>query len=385
MRILIAGDFCQRYRIDALIREQRYAEIFDEVRPMVKQADYSIVNFEFPIIVNESYAKPISKCGPNLKGSIESILAVKYIGFDCCTLANNHILDHGYKCCLGTKEELEKVGIDTVGVGRNTVEAASILYKDIQGERLAIINCCEHEFSIATDDSPGANSLNTIQQYYQIQQARKHADYVLVITHGGHEHFNLPSIRMKETYRFFIDAGADAVVNHHQHCYSGYETYHRKPIFYGIGNFCFDNPNYRAEEWNEGFMVELSFTKGNIGFNLHPYTQCSDAPSVKLLDAEAKTIFSNKIESICQTIINDRRLKTEVCKYYENWAVSEMSVLEPYMSKVTRKLLSLGLLPRFITGRKIPQILNHIECESHRDKLIYALTSKIWKQYHAKH
>ena len=27
-------------------------------------------------------------------------------------------------------------------------------------------------------------------------------------------------------YRFFIDASADAVINHHQHCYSGYEEYH---------------------------------------------------------------------------------------------------------------------------------------------------------------
>jgi poly-gamma-glutamate synthesis protein (capsule biosynthesis protein) len=45
---------------------------------------------------------------------------------------------------------------------------------------------------------------------------------------------------MVETYRFFIEAGADAVVNHHQHCICGYEVYKGKPIFYGLGNFCFD-------------------------------------------------------------------------------------------------------------------------------------------------
>ena len=380
MKILIAGDFCQRYRIDALIREQQYAEIFDEIRPLIKQADYSIVNFEFPIIVNESDAKPIPKCGPNLKGSIESVLAVEYAGFNCCTLANNHTLDQGYKCCLDTREELEKAGIDTVGVGRNAEEATVILYKNIQGEKIAVINCCEHEFSIATDKTPGANPLNPIQQYYQIQQARKHADYVLIITHGGHEYFDLPSPRMKELYRFFIDAGADAVVNHHQHCYSGYETYHGKPIFYGIGNFCFDNPEYRTGAWNEGFMIELFFKKENIAYKLHPYIQCTITPSIKLLDAEARTKFDDKIESICQTIINDKCLKAEVSKYYENWVASEMSVLEPYMSKVTRKLLSLGLLPHFIKGQKIAQVLNHIECESHRDKLIYALTSRNWKR-----
>lgn len=148
-----------------------------------------------------------------------------------CTLANNHILDQGEQCCLDTKRELEKAGIDTVGVGHNIGEAGIILYKQINGETLAIINCCEHEFSIATESSAGANPINPIQQYYKVQEARQNADYVLVIVHGSHEHYQLPSPQMQEIFRFYIDAGADAVVNGHQHCYSGYEEYKGKPIF----------------------------------------------------------------------------------------------------------------------------------------------------------
>ena len=87
------------------------------------------------------------------------------------------------------------------------------------------------------------NPLLPIQQFYKIQEAKENADYVLVIVHGGIEHYQLPTSRMIETYRFFIDAGADAVVNHHQHCYSGYERYKSKPIIYGLGNLLFDNPN----------------------------------------------------------------------------------------------------------------------------------------------
>lgn len=63
---------------------------------------------------------------------------------------------------------------------------------------------------------------------------------------------------MVDTYRFFIDAGADAVINHHQHCISGYEHYQGKPIFYGIGNFFFP-PIFKhtPKSWNEGYMVTL--------------------------------------------------------------------------------------------------------------------------------
>lgn len=220
MHLLIAGDFCDRYRISDLIARGNYASLFDDIKYLTEQADVSIINFEFPIVLHAGV--PIAKSGPTLQGQPAAVDAVKYAGFNVCTLANNHILDQGTKCCIETRELLENAGIKTVGIGKNSAEAATVLYIN-QKEKgtLAIVNCCEHEFSIATDTTAGANPLNPIQQYYNIQEARTKADYVLVIVHGGHEHYALPSPRMKETYRFFIDAGADAIINHHQHCYSG--------------------------------------------------------------------------------------------------------------------------------------------------------------------
>lgn len=49
--------------------------------------------------------------------------------------------------------------------------------------------------------------MNPIAQYYDMQDASRKADYVIVIFHGGMEHYQFPSPRMQETYRFFIDAG----------------------------------------------------------------------------------------------------------------------------------------------------------------------------------
>ena len=75
--------------------------------------------------------------------------------------------------------------------------------------------------------------MNPISIYYDLLEARKNADIIICITHGGHEGYNLPSPRMQSLYRFSIDCGADVVVNHHQHCYSGYEQYHNGYIFFG--------------------------------------------------------------------------------------------------------------------------------------------------------
>ena len=75
--------------------------------------------------------------------------------------------------------------------------------KEIAGEKLAVINICENEWTIATKTSGGSAPLNLITNIHKIAEAKKNSDYVLVIVHGGTEHYQLPSPRMKETYRFF--------------------------------------------------------------------------------------------------------------------------------------------------------------------------------------
>lgn len=371
MRILFAGDFCQCGRVDALIRERNLSSLFGQIQPIVGQSDYSVVNFEFPIVLDPSAAKPIVKQGPNLKGSVESVEAVKYAGFKACALANNHILDQGTQCCVDTKRTLESAGIDTVGAGDDLEEAAHILYKKIGGNMLALINCCEHEFSIATETEAGANPVNAIAQYYAIQEARKSADFVAVVVHGGHEYFQLPSPRMQELYRFFIDAGADAVVNHHQHCYSGYEVYCGKPIFYGLGNFCFDKLECRQGVWNEGFMVEINFEKGqDVSFVLHPYRQCTEELTVAPMVGAELEMFQKRMDGLNEVIQDKSRLSSEFVRFMDDHEESYGEALSPYSNKYMRALYKRGLLPSFLSAKKRVLLRDYIECESHLVRLI---------------
>lgn len=366
MKILIAGDFYPSERVKKIIDEGTYEHVFGEVEPIVKSADYAIVNYESPVVLGNY--KPIVKCGPNLASSEKAIEAIKWAGFDMATLANNHIYDFGKEGLDDTIRTCEKLDVDIVGVGLNLAESQNVFYKEIQGKILAIINCCEHEFSIAGVDTPGANPLNPVQQYYQIREARKKADYVLVIVHGGHEHFQLPSPRMVETYRFFVDAGADAVVNHHQHCYSGYEVYNGKPIFYGLGNFCFDNAARIGTVWNEGFILQLDFEWERPQYTLFPYIQCRENVSVRLLYKNEADVFFKKIEQLNHIIMDKKKLQTAVKQNYRLFYNMYKFVLEPYSGRIAFKLYSWGLLPTFFKKKKILE--NHVSCESHRDRLL---------------
>lgn len=375
MRILIAGDFCPRTRIARLIEENRFEEILGEVKPIIESADYSLVNFECAVVENPQ-ARPISKCGPNLQCTSKAVDMVRYAGFKGVTLANNHVFDYGAEGLRDTVAACKSKNLDIVGVGNNLKDAATIFYKKIQGKIVAFINCCEHEFSIATDVQPGANPLNPIQQFYSIREARLRADYVIVIVHGGHEYFQLPSPRMKELYRFFIDCGADVVANHHQHCFSGYEVYNGKPIFYGLGNFCFDNDNFHDGIWTEGYMVELSISD-EIRFKLIPYVQCADKPQVALMGDKFKQHFSNTINSLSEIITDDKELERK----HNDWMVKTSScyklVFTPYSNRYLRAAASRGLIPSFLSKSRILNLINYIECEAHRDRIMSFLNNKM--------
>lgn len=371
MKILIAGDFCPRDRVADKFEQGDYESVLTEVKDITANIDYSIVNFECP--VTKGGESPIEKCGPNLHCSEKGMEAVKWAGFNCVTLANNHFLDYGSKGVEHTLEACKKYGIDTVGGGMNLQEASKILYKEIKGQTLAIINCCEHEFSIATDETAGSNPLSSIQQFYAIKEARSKADYVLVIVHGGNEYYQLPSPRMQETYRFFIDTGADAVVNHHQHCYSGYEVYNNKPIFYGLGNFCFDRLNKRDSTWNKGYMTILNFAK-EISFEVVPYVQCNYEITIKMMEGSIKGDCLSKIEEFNAIICNKEELGSKYKKYTkEN---SDLQFLfSPYMNVFLTSLCKRRMIPSFVSRNKRTMLLAYIQCESHFPKVLNYLRS----------
>lgn len=372
MKILITGDYCPQNRVADCFENQCYDKVLQRVKPITEKADYSIVNFE--CVVSNGDESPIQKCGSLLRCSKTGVEAIRWAGFDCVTLANNHIRDFGDSGIKNTIDECKKMCIDTVGGGMNLKEASRILCKEIDGRRLAIINCCEHEFSISAEDKAGANPLNPVQQYYAIKEAKKVADYVLVIVHGGHEHFQLPSPRMKETYRFFVDAGANAVINHHQHCFSGYEVYNGAPIFYGLGNFCFDKGKPREKKWHEGIMVMLNLDNEEVEFEIIPYNQCECQPSVDIKIGDMEIL--SRVEELSDIVADSKKLEEKYADYC-NQSLREVNLLlEPISNQYLRALQQRHYLPKYHFNKKhILRLYNIIFCEAHRDK-VFAFLKK---------
>ena len=368
MKILIAGDFFVGRKLYNFIQKKNFS-FLQPIKELTQEVDVAFVNFEGPIAGEDD--KEIVKNGPNIRMSIEAAEAVRYAGFTHATLANNHILDYGVVAMDRTENILNTNGIKTIGIGRNLMEASKTLYLNDNKETIAIINCCENEFSLATDSMPGANHMNPIRQYYEIQEAKKKADRIIMIIHGGPEMYKLPTIRMQQTYRFFIDAGADAIVNHHQHVFSGYEIYNGKPIIYGIGNLFFSSSSASNAEWHKGYIVIIDTS--DLHITLHPYEQYDEPIEFKFINDQ---LFFKEISELNKIIADPTSLKHQQEVYYSQNVNSSLNTFEPFSNRIIKFLRYRGLLPRLQNDKKILSIENAIMCESHRDKLEYAFRQK---------
>lgn len=362
MKILFAGDFSVQDRAKQVFNDKQKAmNALSKVTEICRNHDLCILNFESPVTEN---CKSILKDGPKLKNPKASISILKETGFNLFTLANNHLKDYGSMGVMDTIEACSEVGIITIGAGKNIEEAREPYIWESEGKKVAFINVCENESSIATDTAPGSAPAKEINLYYDINSAKKEADYVVVIVHGGREHYQLPTPRMKELYHYIADLGADLIVNHHQHCFSGYEVYRGVPIFYGLGNFYFDNPSKRNSIWNQGLMLSV-----NIGDTLTweqiPIEQCNVDAVIKILPYED---VMQKVEELNSIITNDDRLKQAYHSMLEK--VHPLSPMQPYTNHYVRALYHRGFLPNLISKQKQTEILNAVRCESHRELLI---------------
>ncbi len=368
MKIFISGDFAPTLRVVPVIKEDSNT-IFGDILPLIQEADVAITNLESPLIEDGT---PIAKTGPNLCAPIICAKALKDAGFGLVTLANNHIMDYGKEGLESTIENCRKYGIDYVGAGICHDEICRPFFYKKDDCTLGIISFCENEWSTAFIDGAGANPLNEVSLYYQIKEVKEKADIVIVIPHGGHEMFEYPSLRQRNLYRWIIDLGADAVVGHHTHCFSGYENYNNRLIIYSLGNFVFDS-KLRNSIWNSGAVVSLDVSKDNITYKIYPIEQCNDIVGVKKLDFDQESEWNDK-NKIKESIIKDDRLLNEE---FERFFAKMKDMYEDFVNPVNNKyychLVRKGWMPRMIKGYKKRLYYDIIRCEAHRDMLLKIL------------
>jgi len=376
LTLTISGDFCitQMYLSKNLIQEK--------IQTLFKKADINIVNLECPVN-NGGEANKIIKNGPHLQTQKEIFKFLQQLNITAVTLANNHILDYDFQGLQSTIDACRENKIAYTGVGENLKDAAKPLVLEKNDLKIAIVNFCENEWSIATEETAGANPLDITENFAQIERAKTLADFVIVIIHGGNENFSLPSPRIKKIYRFFADNGADAVISHHTHCISGFEVHNNVPIFYGLGNMIF---TYKSEspEWFTGLTLKLTLHKDlPIKWELVPTTQSKEGFVLDILEGEEREEVFQKIEKYSAIIADEEKLKLEWVSFVKSrneqylLAFSAINLLpSKYLRGILRRL---GIINLLYPRKFLLPVVNYTFCEAHLDVIKEVFKNKLLK------
>jgi poly-gamma-glutamate synthesis protein (capsule biosynthesis protein) len=369
IKILVTGDFCPHGRVEKLALGGKPEEAFGDFLNEFTGNDLNVVNLECPLT---DAGNGRHKTGPHQKAMPETVKLLAEAGIGLVTMANNHMMDYGQAGVSQTTRLLKDHNMSYIGAGEDPGRAGKYHVLNVDNKQVAVLNFAENEFLSAPGSRWQCNPLDPVRNYADITKARRENDFVVVIIHGGHEFYHLPSPRMKELYRHYADIGADAIVSHHTHAYSGYEIYRGKPIFYGLGNFLYDWPGKRDDNWNYGYAVRLKLGQ-QVGFEMIPYEQCNERPGVFRLHETGEKGFYSNIDELNGIIADDEKLEAEFLKYCERVRPMYEAFIEPHFGNTVASLRKRGLFPRLMGKQKRRLLLNITRCESHREVLLRML------------
>lgn len=266
MKLLIGGDVVPTSSNERYFTDGDIKTLFGKTCDLAKQADRVLINLECALTNSDN---AIAKFGPNLKANPSCVKALKNYGVTDVMLSNNHTFDFGIAGLDETVKTLEREGINYTGIGENDTDSRKPYIIEKDGEKVGIIDVCEHEYSYALPDRKGTNPFDPFLTMQDIRELKKKTDYLIVIYHGGKEHCHYPSPRVYNLCREMVNNGADAVLTQHSHCIGCYEEFNGGHILHGQGNFCFYYKNV-PESWYTGFLVELD-TKNKSKIQLYPF------------------------------------------------------------------------------------------------------------------
>ncbi|UYP48019.1 hypothetical protein NEF87_004304 [Candidatus Lokiarchaeum ossiferum] len=378
INFLFCGDVAPIRRYSNISDDQSI-KLFSDVKELLDQSDFSLLNLESPLTDKKQKLK---KSGPNISASPTFSSTLNKIGFNAVGLANNHIMDMGENGLIDTMDSLKKNEISYCGAGRNIEEAQKLLILEKNGLKIGIIAIAEIEFNVASGKKAGAAPLNAITNFYQIEKAKSEVDIVIISLHGGNEFFPYPRPNLRKICQFFIDLGVEAVICHHSHIAGAYEMHKSKPIIYSLGNFLFDDARNEDSFWNYGYMVMLKIDPINKiveSMEIIPYHQSISNPGIKLLHDEKKKVFMRKLLALNSNLLDSRKYT----KIWKNFCMkSENNVLS--LQYLPTNFFGISTLAKcipisrfLVSKREIPTKLNLIRCDSHRELLISVLEQKM--------
>jgi poly-gamma-glutamate synthesis protein (capsule biosynthesis protein) len=242
--------------------------IYTEVCDLIQQADLAVGTLNASINDTSDHTGCIETY--KLVGSSNNADALASAGFDVMSVATNHIKNGGNPGFFSTLDNLRRVGIVPVGAGSNLEEALQPVVLSVKGVRFGIVSLGMIEpMAFAGADTPGIAVLTDENLLSAIVAARKVSDVVIAMPHWGPEDTPNPDRFQLRFAQALVEAGANLVVGNHTHVVQAVQEIDGITVFYGLGNFVFDQTWDLAHQ--QGVILRVTFEGTQmVGYELIP-------------------------------------------------------------------------------------------------------------------
>ena len=247
-------------------------------------------------------------------------VAMKKIGWDIVSIANNHVLDRLSNGLDLTIKTLEENKIDFVGaIPSSKIEEAKgdpfnikpYIIKKVGGIRIAFFSIARftnpHFYRMIPSDRYkqvykftksffyGKNNIPKLIRWIKQVKNKDNVDLVIVAPHWGLEYVNHTNFMQREWGKYILEGGADIILGSHPHVIQPFEKYVTSDgretfIAYSLGDFVCGLRSFRLRA---AFILYITIVKNEKGVFIK---EVSYLPTIsKLYLKDDKIIWDIKV------------------------------------------------------------------------------------------
>lgn len=213
-----------------------FTQIMAAIVPAIQAADLAVCHVEQPL----GPAQGPFTGFPIFNSPVELADAAAAAGFDTCSTASNHTLDHGPEGVARTLDHLDRVGLHHTGSARSAREAATPNIVPVRGVKVGHLS---YSFSFNGIDRPPGQSwiANLIDPHAILAEARRAkaagAEIVIASLHWGTEYQNAADEgQIGLAGQLLASPDIDLIIGMHAHVVQPFEKIADKWVAYGLGN-----------------------------------------------------------------------------------------------------------------------------------------------------
>lgn len=259
-----------------------FTPFLSPLAPVVAKGDVKICQMESPLSPDDTDLTLDDINVPSFSAPHEMAEAVKSLGFNGCSTANNHAYDRQLTGLVNTRKVMDSSGLKASGPGRDADNPGDPVFYEANGLKVAQLSysyTLDNRFSDQTGTPFSApwikSNLYSARTAAGITQdaaaaRRQGADIVAVSMHWGIEYGKVSP--EQQTYaRDLLNSGqVDWIIGNHPHIVQACQKINGRYVNYALGNtMSSQQPDYflshEGEHVDDGAIAAVTFTRDAEG------------------------------------------------------------------------------------------------------------------------